>query len=212
MDEVNQQVNPFSTPPPEPTLMQQFQKKNYELMENMNNNLIAMKNKTIEDLNKQVFHLSAQNFELSALVKKFKSGKKESHKTCDDDYKKLGEELDHIEGENETLKNELFKCKFKEKHKRGSQDKNRKKDYDKKCVELQVQNIKLKEDIEMLSSSNVERFEQIKSLEKEILELKENGDTRQTPRSFINDSRLQHKCEFCDNAFISMTVLKKTHY
>ena len=60
----------------------------------------------------------------------------------------------------------------------------------------------------MLSSSNVERFEQIKSLEKEILELKENSNTKQNTRSLINNSTLKHKCEFCDNAFISKTVLK----
>ena len=188
MEEVNQQVNPFSTPPPEPTLLQQFQKKNYELMENMNNNLIQMKNKMIEDLNKQVFQLNAQNRELSAMVKKLKCGKKENHKSCADDYNRLGGELDQVEGENEALKNELFKCKFKEKHKFGSQDKNKKKDYDKKCVDLEVKNIKLKDDIEMLQSCKVERFHQIQSFEKEILELKKNSLTKQKRRTLINSS------------------------
>ena len=60
----------------------------------------------------------------------------------------------------------------------------------------------------MLKSSNVERFEQIQSLEKEILELKEKSNIKQNPRSLINNSTLKHTCEICDNAFISKTALK----
>ena len=80
-------------------------------MVNINNNILEIKNKAIEDLTKRVFQLNYKNLELSSIVKKLKSCKKESHETCYDDYNKLSEELDHMEGENEAVKNELFICK-----------------------------------------------------------------------------------------------------
>ena len=114
------------------------------------------------------------------------------------------------------MKNELFVCKFKEKHKEGLQDRNKVKDFDTKCVAIEIENLHLKSEIDSLKNSNEDKIQSIKKLKAEILELESNqsdyleykvcenyGNPIMVNSKFILD------CEFCECSFNNKNDLKK---
>ena len=126
------------------------------------------------------------------------------------------EKLKTSKNENDFVKNELFLCKFKEKHKEGLQDKNKVKDFDRKCVAIEIENLHLKSEIDSLKNSNEDKIQSIKKLEAEILKLEsDQSDSLEFEECeyygnlmFVN-STFQLDCEFCEYSFNNKNVLKK---
>ena len=115
----------------------------------------------------------------------------------------LEEELNEVYYENDLMKAETFKCKFKEKHELGSRDQNKKVEYDKKYVNIEVANMKLNADMENLKESNKERFDEINRLNKDIDNLKKKLKD-DDGKSFTKDKNdISNKCSFCNEYFIS---------
>ena len=193
--EASQPQNMFSTPPPEPTLMQQFQKDNYDSMLKLKNDIIDMNNKTISDLNLKVFQLNNTIAEL-------KSGIYQYHKPCEDKFNDVDNQLYDMEIENKNLKKELVESKSKEKQLLKYQQ-NKTRGPEKMHDVLEHENKKLKKDIEKLKSANDTKMNSIKQLEKEIEDIKNNANKVKTleevERQLLSESKLLIECDFCQN-------------
>ena len=152
----SQIVSPFTVPPPKPTETEKIQKDYFESTMKvkdgflkMNQLLIIDKDQKILDLENMVIDLSnklkkieKENKDLVKKVKKHEKQWETAHDECNKDYRDLEDDVNNYADENESLKQELYQCKFKEKHIEGSRNKNKKKDYDEKCVRLEIENLK----------------------------------------------------------------------
>ena len=114
------------------------------------------------------------------------------------------------------MKNELFVCKFKEKHKEGLQDRNKVKDFDTKCVAIEIENLHLKSEIDGLKKSNEEKLISIKKLEAELLELESNQsdslEFEECEDHIMVKSTTQLDCEFCEYSLSNKKDLEKHIY
>ena len=141
----HQDLSPFIVPPPKPTIYEEFMKNNFELQIS---NLESLMN-----LQKDI--IASKELELSNQAKKIEEMKKEideklDHSRCIQEIKTIVEKLKTIKEENDSIKHELYECKFKEKHIEGIKDKNKIKDFDRKCVAVEIENLHLKNEIEQI--------------------------------------------------------------
>ena len=111
------------------------------------------------------------------------------------------------------MKNELFVCKFKEKHKEGLQDRNKVKDFDTKYVAIDIENLHLKSEIDGLKKSNEEKLKSIKKLEAELLELESNQsdslEFEECEDNIMVKSTAQLECEFYEYSLCNKKDLEK---
>ena len=216
----NQVPSPFSIPPPDPTETEKIQRDYYESSLKIKDGFLEMNDKTILIQNQRIQELLTKNIEMEKIVNKLQRQNKElvnkvkdyekqieaEHEECDKQYWDLEDEFNKYAEENETIKQELYKCKFKEKHIEGSRNQNKKRDYDEKCVTLELENLKLKETNEMLASCNRERFEAINNLEQETKKLK--SQIEKTEKTILKEGVKMCECELCGKQFQSKTTLK----
>ena len=220
----NQVSSPFVVPPPKPSETEKIQKDYYESTMKvkdsslqMNETMIIDKDKIIFDLEDKVINLvnnlrklEKENKELNKKVEKYKKKSEDIHDECDREYGELEADVNSYADENEALKEELFKCKFKEKHIEGSRNLNKKSNYDDKCVKIGIENVRLKQDIEMLASCNRERYNQINDLQEEIHKLKGKvEDFRKAGKKpILRENEKLHNCDFCELVFTNKSLFK----
>ena len=221
----NQVQSPFSVPPPELSKTEKIQRDYYESTLKVKDGFLAMNDNTILNQTMKIQELYQKIYDVETIVEKLKKENKilthdikkhekqyeAEHQDCEKEFRDLEEDFYKYADENEALKEEIFKCKFKEKHIEGSRNLNKKKEYDEKCVKIELENIKLKQDIEMLSSCNIERFDEINILKKEIDDLKTKVKSSQLVQSktVLKEPEFTLKCDFCEYQFPSKSHLKK---
>ena len=208
------EIYPFAVPPPQPTLIEKYQKESYDSMVKLNDGWLKMKDLAIDALNDQINQLNKQTVDKSTEIANLKMHIKTNHGPLVKRIGDLEKELKEAKEKNELLKNELYKCKFKEKHIEGSQDKIKRKDYDKKCVALEISNLHLMDEIEKLKMSNEEKVKSIRKLEAEIESLEqefevmsESDDAEERPPA--PDTLISYGCDFFELKFNSKASLKR---
>ena len=158
----NQVSSPFVVPPPKPSETEKIQKDYYESTMKVKDGFLQMNQLLLIDKDKKIFDLEDKVIDLTNKLKRLdKENKDLSKKVNVIESTDLEADINSYADENEALKEELFKCKFKEKHTEGSRNLNKKKEYDDRCVKMGIENLRLKQDIDMLASCNRERFAKI---------------------------------------------------
>ena len=73
-----------------------------------------------------------------------------------------------------------------------------------------IENLRLKQDIDMLASCNRERFAKIIELEMEISQLKAKAEDSQkdVKKSIITENENIYNCDFCEHVFPNKTLFK----
>ena len=140
MDNVNSQdLSPFIVPPPKLSFHEELLKNNYDLQISNLESQIRLQNDMIKTKDEILISHIKRIDELTREIQK--DSKKKEHSECVIKINEIVEHLKKSKSENDHMKTELFKCKFKEKHVEGYQDLNKVIEYDRKCVAIQIENL-----------------------------------------------------------------------
>ena len=127
------------------------------------------------------------------------------------------EHLKVMKNENEIIKSELFKCKYKKSHCEDSKEFRKAGNCDKKCIAVEIENLHLKSEIHNLKVSNQEKVGAIQKLEREMSDSDSSSsdsleyddeDLEKNSRPLLGDASLVVKCEFCKYSFGTKYYLK----
>ena len=157
---ISKSFSPFIVPPPKLTFHEELLKKNYDLQISNLENQIRLQKDMMKSKDEMLLGQAKRINELSIQVQN--NSTKKDHSEC---IKKINEMIKHLtksKSENDLIKTELFKCKFKEKHKEGYEDFNKSKDFDRKCVAIEIENLHMKSEIDQLRKLNEEKVISIK--------------------------------------------------
>ena len=215
MESVNlQDMTPFIVPPPKLSFHEELLKNNYDLQISNLESQIRLQNDMIKTKDEILISHIKRIDELTREVQK--DSKKKDHSECVIKINEIVEHLKKSKSENDHMKTELFKCKFKEKHVEGYRDLNKVIEYDRKCVAIQIENLHMKSEIDHLRKSNDEKIKSIENLEKEISELEnkesdllEYEDEEICGQPILRESCVLLKCDFCEHSFHNKNMLKK---